>query len=349
MADIYGDQNTGDFNDILTGTSGNDMIDAGEGMDTVNAGDGNDTVYGGNGNDLIYAGNGNDIIYTGAGMDSVSGGEGGDTIISSGYLVVDGGHGNDTITAGGSAYFFLDSDFGNDVISAADISTVNFNFARPDGMRLHRNEKDLYIETLDGTLRIKDYFQAPDNFEISFDNGSDTLSTSSILDAIVNGGDNDELLGARFEETSADIVVHGGAGNDRLESSDLSGLAGVGRTTYMDGGSGDDVYVSGSENLTLAFSRLSGRDIFLGKGVDGDGPSGQNITVELSETLGGATSLSDLSIAYEGGNFILHIADSDAALVITLPQALRIMKGIDSWSATAGASSVDLHLSLIHI
>lgn len=347
MADIYGDQDPGDLNDTLTGTSGDDTIYGGDGNDLVDAGEGNDTIYGNSGNKTIYGGGGNDTIHAGIGSHAISGGDGGDIISSgAGHLVVDGGTGSDTITAGGTAEFYFGADFGNDVISAADSSTVNFSFARPDGLRLHRNEKDLYIETLDGILRIKDYFQAPTRFEISFDNGSDILSTSVILDAIVNGGDNDELLGARFEETSTDIIVHGGAGDDRLESSDVAGSAGVGRTTYMDGGAGDDVYVSGSENLFLAFSRESGRDIFLGKGVDGDGPSGQNITIELSETLGGATSLSDLSIAYEGGNFVLHIADSDAALVITLPQALRIMKGIDSWNAETGSGTLDLQTLL---
>jgi Ca2+-binding RTX toxin-like protein len=370
----------GEGNDTITSSGGDDTIHGGDGNDTISGGGGNDTIYGDAGNDTIHTGDiyaydttviaSTSTVYGGDGSDTITGGSGayyeydessiGHLVYSPDQiLVVNGGRGNDTITSQCVTHFTFDADFGQDTISvnmpAPDPelpddgslhSKITFSFDRPEGLRLMRNEKDLYIETQEGVLRVQGYFDRPTLYDISFSNGTDTISTATVLSAIVNGGDNDELLGARFEETNTDIVIHGGAGDDRLESSDISGTAGNGRTTYMDGGAGDDVYVTGSENVTLAFSRDTGRDLFIGKGVDGDGPGAQHITIELADTTSGTLATTDLSLAYENGNFVLHAGDSDAALVITAPQALRIMKNIDTWSAQDGSGSLDIRTLL---
>lgn len=59
-----------DFDDGISGSSGNDVINALAGNDSVTAGAGDDTVFAGDGDDVVSGGLGNDFADGGAGMDS---------------------------------------------------------------------------------------------------------------------------------------------------------------------------------------------------------------------------------------------------------------------------------------
>ena len=76
------------FDDLITGGTGNETLSGGTGNDTINGGSGSDTITGGAGNDTIDGGDGGDMaVYSGAigqytvTSGSVSGnGEGADTL-----------------------------------------------------------------------------------------------------------------------------------------------------------------------------------------------------------------------------------------------------------------------------
>jgi Ca2+-binding RTX toxin-like protein len=77
-----------DYDDYMSGFSGNDTVNGGNGNDTIEGGNNNDKLYGGDGNDILNGDAGNDRLQGDAGNDTLNGGTGVDTLI--------GGTGNDT-------------------------------------------------------------------------------------------------------------------------------------------------------------------------------------------------------------------------------------------------------------
>lgn len=80
------------FNDVLTGNSGDNRLFGLNGHDTLNGGSGNDQLSGWSGNDLLIGGAGNDTLTGGDGIDTLTGGDGNDRLI--------GGAGADSLTSG---------------------------------------------------------------------------------------------------------------------------------------------------------------------------------------------------------------------------------------------------------
>jgi Ca2+-binding RTX toxin-like protein len=83
------------FDNTVSGTSGNDTLYGGAGDDTLNGGNGADTLNGGTGDDFIFGGDGNDILNGQAGADTLDGGAGNDWL--------NGGWGWDEMTGGSGA------------------------------------------------------------------------------------------------------------------------------------------------------------------------------------------------------------------------------------------------------
>ena len=93
------------FNDVLTGTSGDNQL---------HGQDGNDIIMGGGGNDFLDGGSGNDIL--------VSGGFG--------HSVLDGGAGNDTLKGAGASDMLIGG-AGSDTADYSNLSFVKVSLGDP--------------------------------------------------------------------------------------------------------------------------------------------------------------------------------------------------------------------------
>ena len=130
IENVYGSR---DFNDSITGNSGNNRLEGNGGNDTLSGGAGNDTIFGGDGRDTLDGGAGNDTLdggsnrnmvgYSGATTGVVvnlvtgtaSDGQGGtDTLIS--INQVDGSAFSDQITVDKNG--FAQGNGGDDVLTA---------------------------------------------------------------------------------------------------------------------------------------------------------------------------------------------------------------------------------------
>ncbi|MDF2447168.1 MAG: hypothetical protein K0S46_2404 [Moraxellaceae bacterium] len=342
--------NAGDGNDTVYGNGGTDIINGEGGDDTLLGGDGytywdgtqtqlvggTDHISGGDGDDLIIAGSQNAILNGDAGHDNIQGGYG--------HSVINGGTGNDALSAQGSADFIFDTNFGRDTITAHSNAacTIQFNFTLAEAdPKVYRNHLDLYIQTTHGWLKVNDYFAnmnpgdplMQSQFTITFDGVE--VTSSMIQQAIMNGDDNDNTTGTRFEEFSTDpIVLNGGGGDDFLET---SGLDNLGRTTIVDGGTGNDMYNIRSEFAVLQLSRNSGRDLLFYS----ENTSGQltGLTINMDESAG-AISASDLTFRFNEGLFELGIAGSDAVLVIPATVAPMLLGDTMNWKVAVGGGEI---------
>ncbi|MGC4095942.1 MAG: calcium-binding protein [Nitrospira sp.] len=199
------DLNGSNFNDTLTGTSGNNVLKGRAGNDTLNGGAGNDKLLGEGGDDILNGGDGNDTASYATATSAVTidseaehfitgGGAGIDTFVSienfigsefndtvRGYFggdvpsFISGGGGNDQMTARySSRYFTLNGDSGNDTLSG-DAGSGTFNGGTGDD----------YISAYDGTYTF-------------------------------NGGDGNDVLDAQTG-FSGGFILNGGAGADILK------------------------------------------------------------------------------------------------------------------------------------
>ena len=101
----------GNFDAIISGTSGDDIIAGTPGDDLILGFGGNDHIQGYDGNDCIIGGDGNDTISGGKGNDHIEGNDGNDHLNGGdGNDFIDGGNGDDTLSGG----------FGNDELRGGD-------------------------------------------------------------------------------------------------------------------------------------------------------------------------------------------------------------------------------------
>ncbi|MEP3674712.1 S8 family serine peptidase [Sulfitobacter sp.] len=98
--------------DYLVGNAGDDFLLAGEGDDKVRAGADNDQIWGEAGSDILIGQDGNDYLSGGTGSDNLRGDDGNDTL--------DGGAGSDVMQGGDGADTFVFN-----VLDAGEIDTIS--------------------------------------------------------------------------------------------------------------------------------------------------------------------------------------------------------------------------------
>ncbi|MEW6044549.1 MAG: hypothetical protein AB1608_09810 [Thermoproteota archaeon] len=208
-----------DFDNIITGTSGNDHIHGTNGDDLIFGLGGNDKIHGKKGNDCIIGGDGDDKGWGGEGDDGLEGNAGNDQL--------HGQQGNDTL-AGGDGDDKLYGGQGNDIIDAGSGND-----------KVHANQGNDMITGGDGN----DWIGAGiGNDEVSGGNGNDKIFGRPGMDIIngdvgddyihggqgddtINGGDgNDKIFGHQGHDTlngnNNDDYIHGGQGNDDIDGGD---------------------------------------------------------------------------------------------------------------------------------
>jgi Ca2+-binding RTX toxin-like protein len=296
----------GEGDDNLNGEAGNDILNGGAGLDVLSVegnfnytlsntqfiGEGTDTLasieganlfggsgnnifnttaftigdvilYGGTGNDRLSAGAREDLLYGEEGMDTLSGGAGND------YM--DGGTGNDSLI-GEQGNDYLQGGEGNDMLLGSDGNDAFDGGAGNDTINGGAGHDVLSVSgdvnyTLNNTQLIGQ--------------GTDTLI--SIEGAALFGGSSNNIFNTTAF-TIGDVILYGGAGNDRLSTGvkddllygeegfdTLSGDAG---SDYLYGGTENDSLMAGLGNDFLAGDM--GNDTLLGgQGTDnlegGDG------------------------------------------------------------------------------
>ena len=302
-----------DGNDVIRGFGFNDLINGGLGNDTVYGGAGDDTLIGDLGNDSLYGGADNDVLLGGAGDDRLWGELGDDTLIGgAGTDSLIGGAGTDTYYLNyGIGYDFLIDDYneGNNdtLIFGANITLQNLFIWRDQGQgRVYISIKD----TLDLVVDIT-AFSLSETGEIvasRFGQGIDfyKFADGTILNAttILNYSINletyyNQFTGVYLGTSGNDFggggqVVYGLAGNDTLEGALLD--------SYIDGGIGDDVLISGGGNNTYVFVMGHGSDRIVNSG---------NGTILLQNIDPNSVQLSKL-----GNNLIITTGLNDRITVV---------------------------------
>ncbi|MCG7908433.1 MAG: hypothetical protein JAY82_01525, partial [Candidatus Thiodiazotropha taylori] len=109
---------TGNGDDLLTGTADSDLLEGHAGDDRIAGAEGDDTLHGGDGDDVLHGDAGNDILTGSEGNDWLYGGAGNDRLESgSGYDHLWGGEGDDHLISGsGEGWDELHGGEGNDLL-----------------------------------------------------------------------------------------------------------------------------------------------------------------------------------------------------------------------------------------
>ena len=245
--------NSGDHNDVITGTSGVNVINAGGGDDTVNGGGGGDTIHGGLGNDTLSSGGGsNTFVY---------GDDGNDYIYASLYVpeTLDGGVGTDTLDT---------TSYTGDYV--VNLATGLTNFGGESFTNFENLVSGVGNDTLTGTTGVNNINGGDGNDVINGAGGGDTI----------HGGNGNDTINAG---TGSNSVVFGDAGDDLVYA-----VLGVPETD--DGGTGMDTLDTTSfggdyvVNLATGLTNFSGESFInfenLTSGAGNDtltGTSGDNI------------------------------------------------------------------------
>jgi Ca2+-binding RTX toxin-like protein len=279
-------------------------INGGAGNDTITGGNGNDMLIGGSGNDVINGGHGNDIAFLGSGNDTFiwNPGDASD--------VVEGQGGIDTLTFNGSnlnenidisangARVRLTRDLGNvtmdlnsvehihvAALGGADLITVN------DLTGTGTKQVAIDLAAMPGTTTGDNQ---PDTVIVNDTAGNDHVSVvSSGASVIVNGlsaqvtingaepgndsltinglGGNDTINASALKASQINLVIDGGAGDDRITGSQgndlIRGGAGSDAASL---GAGDDVFVWNPGDGSDTVDGQAGADTltFIGSNLD---------------------------------------------------------------------------------
>lgn len=258
--------------DILNGGSGNDILTGGDGFDTLNGGSGNDILEGGADNDVLDGGSDTDTIVANGSLETVAltytltdtsfvgtklgsdtlvrieqaeliGGSGNDIINASkftlGAVTLVGGAGKDTLT-GGSGNDTLIGGAGNDILTGGLGTDTVVAEGNVDFQLTGTNLKQGTLFNSAGVLLTGTALIVTD---------SDTLATIEQA-KITAGNGNNTINTTAF--TLGDVIVDGGAGNDRILTGSKNDtlLGGLGND-ILDGGAGNDLLDGGSGNDTL--------------------------------------------------------------------------------------------------
>lgn len=281
-------------NDWLAGGSAGDLLSGGSENDTLNGLQGNDTLEGGEGDDRLTGGLGNDLLLGGAGNDLLFGGPGNDTIdLGAGIDRADGGAGNDLYLV--PVNELVSNDLISDESGTAD------------------------------TLRLTDVFNPATQGFIGLSISGPLAGRLLGIERFEFGAGNDIFLPGNAIGDSADadvVTVRGGAGDDRLDVSQVARL-----TTplgfLLQGDDGADTLIGGRGADTL--------DGGAGPGLMRGGP-GDDLLIVRSIDLGAST------VDGEAGNDTLRLVGDE-----TLgPEAFAGVAVFDVIELAAGGQDVTL-------
>ena len=281
----------GQGSDTLIGSSSDDIIygdmeNAISGLDLA-AGiidPGDDYIDGGLGANTIYGGAGNDTIVTGndSNVDNLYGGAGANT-----YLIKSDGDAETKVA---------------DIHSVSASDVLNFKDASSTFL-LYKDGNDLEIRYYGNSkynkVMLKDYFLAPYNYKVIYNNGANTtylhnLFTSSKFysDAtFINGTTvTDEGYTLRFGSQNADTISAYGASGNTI-------IGGAGNDSITGTSSGDDLINGGDGNDVI--KQASG--VIFG----GDGNDTITNLWEASTIYGGAGADSINGANYDGENDLI--------------------------------------------
>lgn len=301
-------------NDILTGSALSDTVQGGIGNDTLRGLAGNDVLEGGEGSDRLLGADGNDLLLGGDGNDTMLGGAGADMLdLGTGVDRADGGAGNDLyrVLAGEltSSDFIADESGTADTLEVLDVfSLLTLGFA---GV------------SISGSLAGR--IQGIERFLLG--SGNDVFLPTS---AIGDSADTDVM------------TVFGGAGNDRLDGSQVARLTAP-LTFLFDGGDGADTLIGGRGADTLTAGAGNdrvfggfGNDLFQMRSADldaGDTLDGENGIDTLR--LVGDEALGPTAFAGLSGIEIIELANGGQA--VTLPGAFADGLGFTMSTIRGGA------------
>ncbi|MBC2775834.1 hypothetical protein H6M51_23515, partial [Rhizobium sp. AQ_MP] len=299
--------------DLISGNGGNDILAAGDGDDTIYGGQGSDAIYGQGGNDTLEGGDGHDIIDGGAGQDVLRGGKGDDVIRGGADNDRIGGkEGNDTIHGDAGADEIW-GDAGDDTIvwnvgDGADQISGGSNTAVGDTLQVRATGAGQTISLEKPAVGS--------GFKVSEAASTDVVSVSGVEEVEVDftaGAGTLNIVGdfAGSGININTISVEGGAGNDSVDASLMSGTSpnskvgidfnGNGGNDTFKSGVGDDVFNGGDGDDT--FYAGAGRDIF-------DGGSGDDRIV-----LAGASTDYTVTFNPDGTVSIQNNGSSDVTTV----------------------------------
>lgn len=369
-------------NDTLLGGAGNDWIDGGSDNDSLDGGLGADTMTGGPGNDfyvvddigdltLEQMGGGSDTVYStvdwnladnienltlfvnGVGVGLKGTGNALNNLITGSFAsdLIDGGLGNDTLDGGlyGGFPGSKDSIYGGE---GDDVLTAG--------------KGSFSVDTLDGGM------------------GNDVLSTAAGSNWLYGGDGDDRLTGGRGDDshhargdrlyggTGRDTLIggtwmDGGAGDDLIQCSDLSGtisggdgndtIQGTGGGGYIhfdvDGGLGADQVSVFSVNNNVNVHGGEGDDTLIGDSLFSvlmDGGSGSDSVASYKLSAGTVSLRGDdgddhlYAAKIRGGSVTLNGGDGNDSLTaiggVDVTTSLLGGAGSDTLSAGAGRDTL---------
>ena len=276
-----------DFADSLVGGYADETIIGGAGEDTLYGGRGNDSIDGGADNDSIYGGDDNDTLIGGDGNDTINGGDdddyidggAGDDVLNGNYSdaldIIYGGTGSDTISNGDTVYGGADSDYitnsGMVYAGTGDDYIANSSLVYGElGNDTLINSRISYGGAGNDLIVV---VGGADDARLFGGAGADTLEVTHATHAILDGGDDaDILIGSVinnawetvFRVDDGDTIRHFNA-FDAIElpvgSGSTLSISNNGVDTYLDFGSGERVTLEGivldEGSLTLDGDRIT--------------------------------------------------------------------------------------------
>lgn len=216
------------------GTEQGDLLHGSSGDDTLSGLGGNDTLYGRDGADFLDGGDGDDLLHGGRGADGIFLGPGSDTAY--------GGDGADAIFYRGQSLIFAGT--GDDFVS------VEFGYAGAAGRA-----------------------------EVDGGAGNDALRAGLSQTWLRGGSGNDSLWGSQGQDTlqgdggaddiffTANDVVIGGRGNDRIFLGDDTAPDAAAEFVFHSGDGHDTVYTF-NPNVTLTFADETQQSLRVTAGPD---------------------------------------------------------------------------------
>jgi Ca2+-binding RTX toxin-like protein len=257
-----------DGDDVLRGTPQSDVIWAGPGNDVIYGGLGNDVVCGGPGDDLIHGGRGNDTLDGGPGTDRVFGDLGDDKVL--------GGPGDRDEVSGGLGIDTVSGGPGNE-----DVVRGDYGYDRMDGGP--------------GSGDIASFATA-----VAGKRGSGVWVSLKAHKAFGDGHDRlyrfESIEGSAFHDTligdGSANVIDGGPGNDRI--------VGGGGSDQLRGGQGSDTCIGGPVRESCGREREPHGSAYVRLDPSPEGGGGLQIV--------GGTGSDKLTVAYEGGSFVVDAA-----------------------------------------
>ena len=312
------DNQISDFDDILSGTSGNDTLDGKAG---------NDVMTGGIGDDRYVLDNGKDAIKenAGAGVDTAE-----LSFMAAGTYVMDAnvdnaivtaaasvavnitGNALDNIITGNAAANVLIGGAGNDTLDGAAGADKLNGGAGDDSYRVDHGG-DVVTETaaegVDSVVTSLAAYTLSANVEnlASTRNSGFNGAGNALSNTIEGGAGNDTLSGLAGNDTlrggNGNDTLLGGDGDDRLEGGTGANL--------VDGGAGTDTAIAPTDFSAYTVTRPNATDTVLVNVAGGDTITLRNVEVVIFDGVSMAIEDVQLNIKSVGNDFLVGGSNDD--------------------------------------